>query len=315
MIRKVLAFSGRKTLLAILALLVIAGVGWFVYQTKIKNTSSSPQYPEYLSFAGNYVFTVPANYVVDDTARPGAELVYSGTLSAKTLEEVYTAGGISVEPVKDLADTNSKSFKSFVNDTFLPDIKANISSDVEVKFAKVRGWDTAQVAVSKDGQPIRFYYLKNGQHPAVIVASRESGALKKIAQTLTDVETSDLATEPEPIKTLIRTTGQLIKDQKAREIYLSSTSELQAKNSEAELVSALRSAATYTKQNTTVNGGLYDGDGFSVTLIFGASTAKDAPPPTFGTLQFSKFEDLWKLNGLTLPSPTPPTEGANKKLP
>lgn len=292
----------RKTLLIILVIIIAVGV--LIYTRDNEDKGSKSDYPVYLNFDGNYVFSVPKNYTVDEQSVPGAQLVYTGKIEAKTLEDVYAASGIAVQPITDLTDQTGKAFKKYVNDQYLPEFKKNLSTDdVQVKFGKVGGTDNAAVTAKKDGKQFRFLFLKGGQHPVAVVAKQESAALKDIERTLLDVEKSDLKTEQASIKKLIRDTTQLVKDQKAKDLYSAGSTELKASTTEAELAAALKTATPYTEGNVIISGVSYTPDSFSTVLRL-TKLNKDDQQPAIGALTFKKVDGQWKLELLTLPDPT-----------
>lgn len=301
MIKKLFSLP-RKTLLIILVIIIAVGV--LVYTRDNEDKGSKSDYPVYLNFDGNYVFSVPKNYTVDEQSVPGAQLVYTGKIEAKTLEDVYAASGIAIQPITDLTDQTGKAFKKYVNDQYLPEFKKNLSTDdVQVKFGKVGGTDNAAVTAKKDGKQFRFLFLKGGQHPVAVVAKQESAALKDIERTLIDVEKSDLKTEQASIKKLIRDTTQLVKDQKAKDLYSAGSTELKASTTEAELAAALKTATPYTEGNVIISGVSYTPDSFSTVLRL-TKLNKDDQQPAIGALTFKKVDGQWKLELLTLPDPT-----------
>lgn len=300
MIKKLTSLS-HKTLFIILVLLVAATA--VVYTRGNNDKISKAEYPQYYNFAGNYVFSVPKTYSVDEQSVPGAQLVYSGQVTAKTLEDVYNAGGISVYATSDLTDHSAKAFKDYVNKTFVPELKKNLSTDdVQVKFSKANGADNAAVTANKDGKALRFIYLKGGQHPATVVAKTQTSAVQKIDETITDLETTPLNKEAEPIKKAAQNAAQLAKDQKAVELYNSSAPELKAKNTQDELTKALQTAALYTSGNITISGGSYAPGEFSSAIRF-TTLSKDNQQTAFGSMSLKKIDGQWKLTSLSLPTP------------
>ncbi len=300
-------FSSRISLAVVLVLLIGVGIVGVYVHNHPKKTVQKAEYPEYLNFAGNYVFTVPQNYSVDEQSIPGTQLVYSGDLSAKTLEDVYNKSGISMAAISDLTDHSEKAFKNYVNNNFLPDLKKNTSTnDIKLKFDKTNGWDVARVTVKKDNQQYRFIYLKSGQHPVAIIAKQETDPFKKIEQTVTDVEVSDLKNETDSIKQSVKNNVQLAKDRKAHDLYDGATTELRSKNTEADVAKSLQTAATFTNQNITISGGSYKPGEFSALLRF-TPLNKENPEPAFGSLILKKVDSQWKLEALTLPTPAAPT--------
>lgn len=300
--KKLFASRSRKLLLIILVLLIAVGAGAYINNQNDKKTAKASD-PKYLNFAGNYVFSVPKNYTVDEQTVPGAQLVYFGQITVKTLDDVYNAGGISVYGISDLTDHSSQAFKTYVNDKYLPELKKNLSaSDVQMKFDIQNGQDVARVDIKKDGQVFRSVYLKGGQHPAAVIAKQETSAYKDIAQTLTDVENSDIKKETQPIRQSVKITAQLVKDQKAQELYDSAADELRTKNSQDELTKALQTAAPYTAGNITISGVSYTSTEFSAAMRF-TKLNQDDQEPVFGLLNYKKIGGQWKLTLLSLPTP------------
>lgn len=301
MIKK-LTSPSRKLSILILALLIAVGAG--VYFRGNDDKSAQSEYPKYLNFDGNYVFSVPKNYTVDEQSVPGAQLVYTGSITAKTVEDVYNGGGIAVQPITDLSGSSGKAFKKYVNDNYLPELKKNLSvNDVQVKFDKISDADNASITAKKDGQQYRFIYLKGGSHPAAVVAKQETAALKDISRTLVDVEKSDLKDQQDSIKNSIKDAAQLIKDQKAKELYTGASSELRASTTEAAISAALKTAAPYSEGSIVISGASYNQNDFSTVLRFIKLDKKDQQPAV-GSLTFKKVDGQWKLEQLTLPDPT-----------
>lgn len=301
MIRKFTSLS-RKTLFIILVLLIAVGAGAYINRQNDKKTAQGIN-PKYLNFAGNYVFSVPKNYTVDEQTVPGAQLVYAGQITVKTLEDVYSAGGISVYGIGDLTDHSSNAFKSYVNDKYLPELKKNLStSNVQIKFDKQNGQDVALINIKKDEQVFRLVYLKGGQHPAAVITKQETSAYKDISQTLTDVENSDIKKEAEPIRQSIQNVAQLAKDQKTPQLYSSAAPDLQAKNTQDELAKALQAAAPYTAGSIIISGGSYRPGEFTTAIRF-VKPDKNDQQPVFGSMVLKKIDGQWKLQALSLPTP------------
>jgi len=298
-------FPGSISKFLIIILVVLLAGGLFAY---FRNSSTdihkATEHPEYLSFAGSYVFSIPANSIIDERAITGMQLVYTGELSADTLEEIYEANGITVQPLTFLKDHKSSTFKKYVNETFVPDLKKNVAPDVQVTFGKSDGWDMAQITVKKNGAPLRFIYLKNGQHPVSIVSKEESEPFKKVEQSITDVEKTDLKNENVSLRQTTLNIAKLIKDQNARELYSGASTELRAKSSEDKLAEALKTAKDYSQGNITIDGGKYNGGEFAVVVNF-TPLNKDIKPAS-GAIYLIKSDGKWKLKALQLP--TPPKE-------
>lgn len=303
------------TILIIVALLVVFGL---IFWLKPKQLPAQPKveaylYPEYVSLGGNYVFTIPKSFSVYDRAIPGVQLLQTGDLKPKTLDEAYKTDAIAVLPIINLKDHNPEAFKKFVNEKYTPDLKKNLSSDVSVDFVKSQGWDAARIFVKKNGQIIRFAYLQNGQHPAQVIGKDETPALAKVAQTITDVENSDLKSEVAPLSQAISDTSLLIKSQQASELYKYMAPDFKAKVSVAELADALRAAEPYTKGAITVNGGGYDGKINEITFVMTFEPPAQNDSPASGVLYLDKINGHWQIKNLKLPSIVQPTAGEQKR--
>jgi len=297
-------FISWKVLLVGVVLLIAAAAGVVIYIRGNSNKIAKPQHPEYLNFEGSYVFSVPKNYTVDEQSVPGAQLIFSGQITAKTLEDVYNAGGISSYAVTDLTDKSSDAFKKYVNDRFVPDLKKNLSvSDVQVKFGKANGAENVRIIAKKDGRPLRYIYIKAGQHPAAVIAKQEStSGLSDIEKSMIDVEKSDLKNEVESIKQAVKSTAELIKAQKAREVYALASPDFIAENTEAELANAMKAATAYTNGSITISGVKYAPNEISAAMRF-TKLDKNDQQPSFGVLNFKKIDGQWKLQTLSLPTP------------
>ncbi len=289
------------TSLPIILLLVLIGGGWLF----MKRSAPIPKLaqPAYLSFPGNYVFSVPKDMAVDEQSVPGMQLVYRGVVTGKTLEQIYEINNISLQPITLLKDNKPANFKNYINDTFVPGAKKVLSSDVSTTFTKVDGWDVARVTVKKDGKPLRFIYLKNGQHPVAVISKEETEDFKKIEQSIRDVEKTDLKADVAPLKELIQKTAQQIKDKNSKELYEQAAPEFRTINTEDQISKLLALEEIYSQGAIVINGGTVNGNEFGAVINFGPLN-KDFKPAS-GALYFIKLDGQWKLKGMQLPVPNP----------
>lgn len=281
----------------LIVLIVSGGIYWHS-----ANSVRKLDHPEYLSFVGKYVFSVPKNYVVDEQSIQGIQLVYSGTIANKTIDQVYADNNISLQPVTFLKDKKGNSFKKYINETLVPEQKLKLSSDVAATFTKAEGWDVAKITVKKDGKPLRFIYIKNGLHPVSIVSKEETDPFKKIEQSVTDVEKTDLSSDGEALKQAAQNVAQQIRDKKAHDLYISAASELKAINTEDQITKLLAAEEVYSQGLITINGGSYSSGEFG-TVIYFVPLNTDFKPAS-GALYFKKIDNQWKLKAMQLPVPT-----------
>ena len=292
-----------KALLIIFVLLIVAGGFLYLRGQSSSRSLAKAEHPEYLNFNGNYVFSVPKSYSIDEQALPGIVLVYSGAQSGKTLEDVYSAGGISAQQLKELPDKSTKKFKEYVNKTFVEELKKNLSTqDVEVKFGKISGQDFAEASVMKDGKQIRFVYLKNGTYPIAVASKTQTDEVKKIANTLADVPTSDLKDEAEKIKQVLQSTYQLVKDQKVAELYNGATDEFRANSKQADVDKAVKDVSYFSKDVVAITGITYAPGEFTAALRYSSTTNTEAKT-AYGAIVMKKVDGgEWKLVQMSLPT-------------
>lgn len=304
-----------RFLFVILLLILVAGGGFWAYRHFVsKPAVAVAGYPKYISFAGDYVFSIPKGYVLDDQSLPGIQLLYTGKITVKDLTDAYNANAIAVQAITDLADKKGDDFKKKINDAFVPELK-KISPDVKIKFVSEDGTEVARITVSKDGKPARFVYVRSGKHPVQVVAKQETDTVKAIVQTTVDVESSELKTETKPVQEAIRTVAQLIKDQNATELYKQLAPEFKVKNTETDLKQALEKAATYTKGGMIVSGAAYKVNPSEMTVVFSMPPPNQESKLTSGVLYLTKTSGDWKVKGLNLPSPASEASAAPAKKP
>ena len=287
----------KPRFLFLLVVVLVAG-SWLIFgRSDVKKL----EHPEYLAFAGSYVFSVPKDYAVDEQSIVGLQLVYKGTITGKTLDQIYAADNISLEPITLLKDHESGTFKDYVNNTFVPGAKKVLSEDVSTTFSKVDGWDVARVTLKKDGQQLRFVYLKNGQHPVAVIAKEETTAFKTIEQSVSDVEKTDLKNEVAPLKQTVQKTAQLMRDKNSKELYQQATDDFRSKNTEDQISKLLAVEEVYSQGQVIINGGSYSGGEFG-TVVYFVPLNQDFKPAS-GALYFKKVDGQWKLKGMQLPNP------------
>ena len=279
-------------------LVVLVAGGWLIFgRSGIKKI----EHPEYLSFQGDYVFSVPKDMAVDAHAIQGLQIVHSGSLVGKTIDEVYADNNISLQPATFVKNKKGEEFKKYVNETLVPETKQKLSADVIVAFTESEGFEVATLTAKKDGKPVRFIYLKNSLHPVSIVSKEETEAFKKITTTVTDVEKTDLKKDAALLKEVTKKAAQQLRDKKAEELYSQAGQELQSKNTQDQISKLLAAEEVYSQGDITINGGSYSGGEFGAVIYF-IPLNTDFTPAS-GVLYFKKIDNQWKLTGMQLPNP------------
>lgn len=294
-------YTKRRKLLTLFIVLVavVAGIWWLKGNS---NQHSTLTYPAYLNYNAKYVFSIPSSYTVDSRTLSGIEIVHSGNLTAKTYDDIYNAGGVTLEPISTMKDQAGKTFKNYVNDTFVPSLKKKYpSSSVKLKFEKVDGWDVARATVIKDGKSQRFVYLKNGQHPVAVASKDENTAAKTINKSIIDVESSPLKDEITPLKQAFQDNVKLIIDKNSAELYKQAAPDLRAKSSEADLAKILRDAsAYYTSSGISIYDGIYNGNTKEFNAIMNYLPLKTTDPSIPVALYLAKIDGHWKVKGISI---------------
>ncbi len=290
----------RKRLI-LAALVVIVAGGLFFYHSHSTENSQAGSGPVYINYTGSYTFRIPDKYSVDEKSVPTVQLVYPSSLQleVKTVDEAYPVGVISVEALTALTDHSSPAFKKYVDTTFINEMK-KLSSDTKISYSKNYKWDVAKVTTRKDGKVIRFAYLINGKHPAVIIGQNESKSLKAIEQTIIDIEDSGLDSQQKAIRQALDDVLIWVKTQKAQDLYNNAATDLRAKNSLNDVTNALQSSRY--KDTITFYGTVYSPDSASVGLNFWTPNNPQSVPSFFGSLVFKNENGKWKLQQLTLPT-------------
>lgn len=290
--------------MVLLLVLIIAVAGVAYWRDHNKKDTNANQLSQYLNFGGDYVFSVPRLYTVDEHAIAGVQLVYSGNQSARTLEDIYNASGFSVQAIADYTSSDGDGFKNYINTTFMPQIKKSLATEnIDLKFGKSKGWDTAKAVAIKDGQSYRVLFLKNGKHPAAVVAKSETDAVTTVQTSLVDVEDSDLKKDVASLKKTIEDIAKLAKEQKAQDIFNNGAPDWKSKTSQEEIANALRTAKPYTDGNIVVGGGSYTPGEFTAAVKYTKLDDKEGRQPGFGVIAVKKIDGKWQLIQLSLPRP------------
>lgn len=304
--------KNKKVLLVIIVVLILAAVGgYFAMQnvtqnnlTKTANTSHTDD-ARYISFGANYVFAVPSSFVVDDTSIAGVELLVpanGGSLSVESYDQLFDATVVAVQPISQVTPNNNKSLKDYIEQTILPDLTKNLSSDITTTYKLVGKYQSAVIIVKKDGQQIRRMYAYGGPRPYLVTAKEKTDVSTEVTTTLIGVDDSTSKTDIEAIKTVVQSGMNLLIQGKLQELYNSGSSDFKQKTSLKDLTSAVNSAGALLRRNIVANGGTLRADQFVGQLFFTPPTKDDQA--STGTISLSKEDGQWKVSGFQLPSAT-----------
>ena len=300
-------FISKKSLLLIAAVLILAaGAGYSILHNNHNQPggqSVKPNATKYISFGGGFLFSIPAKYAVDETTVRGVAVVYSKditSLSAKNLDELYSSGAVAVQPVKQLKNSDAKTFKDYVSNSVAADLRKTMNSGSDVRFSKKGDIEAAEVfAILNSGTHLRVTYVLNLPQPVMVVAKEESNAFKIVSSSLEDLDKSNLKPGIDLAAQAAKTVAEMLRRQDTSGIKGKGTTDFNKTVTKDQLVANLSSSAAYLDRKITVVGGTYDVKVFIAQLAFEPKTKGEAP--VGGALSLSKQAKSWKLDGFQLP--------------
>ena len=297
----------KKSLLLITAVLILAaGAGYALWRNNNQPSgqSAKPNATKYVSLNDGYLFSIPAKYTVDEIANRGVAVVSSQDIttppSAKNLDELYSSGAVTVQPVKQLKNSDAKTFKDYATNTVAADLRKTMNSGSDVKFSKKGDIDAVEVfAIQNDGTRLRSAYLLNLSQPVMVVAKEESDAFKIVRSSLEDLNKTNLKPDIDLAAQAAKTVVEMLRRQDNSGIRSQGTTDFNKNVTKDQLAANLSSSATYLDRSITVVGGSYDGKVFIAQLAFEPKTKDEVP--VSGVLSLSKQGKNWKLDGFQLP--------------
>ena len=304
LVRALSRLSNKKIFLAVVVLVIALGVG-YVMKPK-KHISNSPQPGEivakYVSLGGDYLFSIPAKYTTNETAINGVTLVYPDSLniSGKNLDELYKADAVAVQSISALKDDNAEAFKSYVRDTLANELRKNLHTGSDIRFAKQNGVEALKLfALTNDGKHRRAIYALNYTQPVMLVAKDETDALKIVGSSIEDYKKSKLKTDIDQAALTTKAIVEMLQKQDTSGIATQSTDDFNKNAPKDRLAGELKTADNYLKRSIIIVGGSYNSQGFAAQLMF-EPVAKDQSPGS-GLVSLRKQGNSWKLDALQLP--------------
>ncbi len=296
--------SNKKIFFAVVVLVIALGVGYVIRPKTHVNNNPRPgeTQAKYVSFEGVYLFSIPAKYTTNETAISGATLVYPDSLdiSGKNLEELYKADVVAVEPISALKDDNAEAFKSYVKNTLAEELRKNLHTGSDVRFAKQNGVEALKLfAITNDGKRHRAIYALDYTQPVMMVAKDETDVLKTIGSSIEDYKKSKLKPDIDQAATATKSIVEMLQKEDTTAVASKSTDEFNKSAPKDRLAGDLKLASNYLKRSITIVGGSYNGQAFDAQLIF-ESGAKDQTPVS-GLISLRKQGNSWQMNALQLP--------------
>lgn len=304
-------FTKKLLLLVAAVFSLVAGVGYISWRHSSRHQSTlptthqpaKPNATKYISLSGSYLFSIPAKYAVDETVIPGVAVVYSKditTLPVKNLDELYSGGSVTVQPLKQLKNSNAKTFKDYVSNSVAADLRKTMSSGSDVRFSKKGDTDAAEVfAILNSGTHLRVAYLLNLAQPLMSVAKDESDAFKIVGASLEDLNKTNLKPDIDLVFQTAKTVVDMLRRRDGPGLKSKGSTDFKNNITKDQLIANLNSSSSFLDRSITVVGGSYDGDVFIAQLAFEPKTTDKAP--VSGVISLSRQGNNWGLDGFQLP--------------
>lgn len=293
----------RKIYLPLLGLVLVVAIGLGYKQIWHKPAKPAGVDAKYVSFSGNYLFSIPAKYTANGTALPGVTIVYSGETFAptgKSLNDLYTSGGVAVQAIGELKDSNVDVFRAYVKDVLAADLRKTFKSTSDIRQAKQKNAEAAEIyALGEGGKLLRADYAIDFTQPILVVAQERSEAFTTVGFSMEDLKKSSLKSDIDQAAGATKEVAQRLRDQKIKDLRKNDTTKFNKQNSEAQLAAMLKDSNVFFQRPISIVGGLYNGEFFIAQLVFEAKASGDQP--VAGVVSLHKEGKTWKLDDLQLP--------------
>lgn len=271
-----------------------------IWQEPAKPTGKEAKY---VSFDGDYIFSIPANYIADGTAVAKATIVYpkaSPPQNGQSLNDLYANGTVAVQPIAELKDNNPEAFSKYVKEVLGASLRKNFEGITDLRPAKQNGADANEIyALGEGGKHLRANYAINFTQPVLVVAQDRSEVFKTVGFSMGDLKKSGLKSDIDQAAQVAKETAQRLKDQRVKDLRKTATTGYKKQQSEAQLTTVLKDSNSYLQRPISIVGGLYDGKFFIAQLVFEAQAQGEQPAP--GVVSLQKVGKTWQLDGLQLP--------------
>lgn len=284
-------------------LVLVLAVGLGYKQVWHKSPKPVAVEAKYVSFDGDYLFSIPAKYTANGTAMPGVTIVYpeaSPPQNGQSLNELYSNGTVAVQPIRELKSNNTEAFKAYVKDVLAVDLRKAFKSASDLRSVKQKGVEAAEVyALALDGKRLWANYAIDFTQPILVVAQDRSEAFTTVGFSMEDLKKSSLKSDIDQAAGATKEVAQRIRDQKIKDLRENDTTKFNKQNSETQLSATLKDSNVFFQRPINIVGGLYNGEYFVAQLVFEAKAQGEQPTP--GIVSLQKVGKAWKLDGLQLP--------------
>lgn len=287
----------------LLGLVLVLAIGLAYSQVWYKPAKPAMVERKYVSFNGNYLFSIPSKYIANGTAIPGVTLVYPETSppqNGQSLNDLYANGTVAVQPILELKNNDPQAFMAYVTDVLTAELRKTFNTASDLRPAKQKDVTAAEIyALGEGGKRLRADYAIDFTQPILVVAQDRSDTFKTVGLSMEDLKKSSLKSDIDQAAQAAKEIAQRLKDQKIKELRKSGTAEFNKQNSETQLAATLKDSNVFLQRPISIVGGLYDGKFFIAQLVFEANAQGEQPTP--GIVSLQKVGKTWKLDGLQLP--------------
>ena len=291
-----------RLLLVAIAVVILAGIGYAIRQ-KMAVTKLAELDAKYVSFDGDYLFSIPAKYTVNGTAIPKVTIVYpegSPLQKGQSVDELYLNGTVAVQAIGELKSDNPEAFTAYVKDVLAADLRKMFNSPSDLRPAKQKDADANEIyALGPDGKRLRALFAINFTQPILVAAQDRSEAFKTVGFTMEDLKKSSFKPDIDQAAEVIKEIAQKLQQQKSGELRTNSTAKFRKKITEGQLVDNLKKSAQHLQRPISIVGGLYNDKFFIAQLVFESKTKDEQP--TAGVVSLQKKGKVWQLDDLQLP--------------
>ncbi len=294
----------KRSLTAVLLVLVVSGIGarvyWRLHHQALMPTPVTLEHAKYISFDGNYVFSIPEKSVVDGTSLPGNTIIYPDSLSTingLNIEQLYIAGAVVVQPITDLKDNNKKTFAEYTNGTLASSLRQVMKSATDVRQAKQGSIEANRIfAITNDGKRLRVVYAVDFTQPIAIGASQEHDLMKVVGSTVEDFQTSSIKPDIDEAVAATKQVISLIRAQDVAAITKMSTPEFRSSQTNEQLQTELKILHDQFQRSAAIAGGTYNGTTFLAQFIL-APEMKEVPAAR-GIISLQKTGQTWSVEAI-----------------
>lgn len=295
-----------KILIPLIVVVVIAGVGYYLYSKKNEDTKKQNAITVENSkgviavvFNRNVTFEAPNNITINVDSSPNSVIILDKSITQynpSSYQELLEKGAIIIQNFPPL-NNNKQVFKNFISQKY----KSTDQTTSKIEFTQINGFEAATINVDhlKDNYK-EYVVIINLESPVIVVAAKKNAGFDKIVSTIDNISTGDQnATQ---IRKQIQLTGTLIRSNMASDLYSQYSQTAKKDLTIEDLKSNLAASKEVVKGAILVNGGLWlkSKNQFICKPIFKNPDPKVKEIKN-GQFIFVKEKGKWLISSLDIP--------------